>query len=53
LVTATWASFLMTALGDLGEETDWQRIGIDDIVSRLEAAFTEFIELMDDVRLSV
>ncbi|HVQ49107.1 MAG TPA: TetR family transcriptional regulator [Mycobacterium sp.] len=53
LVAATWAAFIMTALGDLSDETDWQRLGIDDIVSRLEAAFAEFIELMDDVRHSV
>jgi hypothetical protein len=48
-----WSSFIMTALGDLGEKTDWQRVGIDDIVSRLEAAFAEFTELVDDVRHSV
>jgi len=53
LVAAMWASLIMTALGDLNEETDWQRIGIDDIVSRLEATFAEFTELVDDVRHSV
>ncbi len=53
LVAAMWASFIMTALGDLGEETDWQQVGIDDIVSRLEAAFAEFIELVDEVRQPV
>ena len=53
LVASMWASFIMTALDDLGEETDWQQVGIDDIVSRLEAAFAEFIELVDDVRQPV
>jgi AcrR family transcriptional regulator len=53
LVAAMWASFIMTALGDLGEETDWQQVGIDDIVSRLEAAFAEFTELVGDVRQPV
>jgi AcrR family transcriptional regulator len=53
LVSSMWASFIMTALGDLGEETDWQQVGIDDIVSRLEAAFAEFTELVDDVRQPV
>jgi AcrR family transcriptional regulator len=53
LVASMWSSFIMTALGDLGEKTDWQRVGIDDIVSRLEAAFAEFTELVDDVRHSV
>ena len=51
LVSAMWASVVMTALGDLSEEeTDWQQVGIDDIVSRLEGAFAEFIGLVDDVR---
>jgi AcrR family transcriptional regulator len=53
LVAAMWASFIMTALGDLGEETDWQQVDIDDIVSRVEAAFAEFIELVDEVRQPV
>ena len=53
LVASMWASFIMTALDDLGAETDWQQVGIDDIVSRLEAAFAEFIELVDDVRQPV
>ena len=53
LVASMWASFIMTALDDLGEETDWQQVGIDDIVSRLEAAFAEFIGLVDDVRQPV
>jgi AcrR family transcriptional regulator len=53
LVAAMWASFVMTALGDLSEETDWQRVGIDDIVSRLEVAFAEFTDLVDDVRQPV
>jgi hypothetical protein len=48
-----WATFIMTALGDLGADTDWQRVGIDDVVSRLEAAFAEFTELVDGVRHSV
>jgi AcrR family transcriptional regulator len=53
LVASIWASLTITALGDLGEDTDWQRVGIDDIVSRMEAAFAEFIELVDDVRQPV
>jgi AcrR family transcriptional regulator len=53
LVAAMWSSFIMAALGDLREETDWQRVGIDDIVSRLEVAFAEFTELVDDVRQRV
>ena len=43
LVAAVWASIIMTALGDLGEGTDWTQVGIDDIITRLEATFAEFI----------
>jgi hypothetical protein len=44
----------MTALADLSEQgVDWGPIGIDDVISRLEATFAEFTELMDDVRHSV
>jgi AcrR family transcriptional regulator len=53
LVAAMWASLIMTALGDLSEETDWQHVGIDDIVSRLEVTFAEFTELVADVRQPV
>jgi AcrR family transcriptional regulator len=53
LVAAMWASLVMTALGDLSEETDWQQVGIDDIVSRLEVTFAEFTELVADVRQPV
>jgi AcrR family transcriptional regulator len=54
LVAAAWGSIIMTALADLSEQgVDWARIGIDDIVSRLEATFAEFTELVDDVRHSV
>ena len=54
LVSATWGAIIMTALADLSEQgVDWGPIGIDDVISRLEATFAEFTELMDDVRHSV
>jgi len=54
LMASMWASIIMTAMGDLSEEeTDWQQVGIDDVVSRLEDAFAEFTELVDDVRRPV
>ena len=50
LVSAVWASIIMTALADLADDdTDWGSIGIDDIVSRLESTFAEFIGLIGDV----
>jgi hypothetical protein len=49
LVAAVWASVIMTAMSDLGEGTDWQHVGVDDIVSRLDATFTEFMDEIRDV----
>jgi AcrR family transcriptional regulator len=44
LVSAVWGSIIMTALADLTQPgADWAAIGIDDIVERLEATFTEFM----------
>ena len=38
LVSAVWASIIMTALADLADDdTDWGSIGIDDMVSRLRS----------------
>jgi len=54
LISATWGGIIMTALADLAEEgVDWGRVGIDDVVSRLEAAYAEFTDLVGDVRQPV
>jgi AcrR family transcriptional regulator len=54
LVASAWGSIIMTALADLSEQgVDWESLGIDDIVSRLEATFAEFTELVGDVGHSV
>ena len=51
LISAVWGSIIMTALADLSEEgVDWQHVGIDDIVTRLEATFAEFMGEIGDVR---
>ena len=50
LISAVWGSIIMTALADLSEEgVDWAHIGIDDIVTRLEATFAEFMSEMSEV----
>jgi AcrR family transcriptional regulator len=50
MVSAIWSSIIMTALSDLTEEgVDWQHVGVDDIVSRLDATFTEFMDEIRDV----
>jgi AcrR family transcriptional regulator len=44
LVSAIWGSIIMTALADLSEHgVDWEDVGIDGIVARLEATFVEFM----------
>jgi AcrR family transcriptional regulator len=54
LVSAMWGSIIMTAMADLSEVgVDWERIGIDDIVARLEATFAEFMNEIEDVRQPV
>ena len=48
------ASIIMTAMADLSEQgVDWGRIGIDDVVARLEATFAEFMGEIRDVRKRV
>jgi AcrR family transcriptional regulator len=55
LVSAVWGSIIMTALFDLADEhgTNLHRLGIDDIVSRLEVTFDEFIGLIGEIRQPV
>jgi AcrR family transcriptional regulator len=54
LLAAVWGSIIMTAMADLSERgVDWGRVGIDDIVARLEATFAEFIDEIGDVRQQV
>jgi AcrR family transcriptional regulator len=54
LVSAVWGSIIMTAMADLSEVgVDWERIGIDDVVARLEATFAEFMNEIEDARQPV
>jgi AcrR family transcriptional regulator len=45
LVAAVWSAITKTALADLGMATDWRSLGIDDLIARLEATFTQFTDL--------
>jgi AcrR family transcriptional regulator len=50
LVSAVWGSIIMTALADLSEqEVDWEDVGIDGVVARLEATFVEFMDEIGNV----
>jgi AcrR family transcriptional regulator len=54
LISAAWAAILMTALADLADDdVDWEQLGIDDVVSRLEATFVEFTGLVANIRQPV
>jgi AcrR family transcriptional regulator len=54
LVSAVWGSIIMTALADLSEHgVDWEDVGIDGIVARLEATFAEFIGEIGNLRQPV
>jgi hypothetical protein len=42
-------AIIMTALADLGMDTDWQDVDIDDAVDRIEAIFGQFTGRIDGV----
>lgn len=42
LVAAVWASIIMTALADLGMDTGWNGVDIDDAVDRIDETFAQF-----------
>src|SRR5689334_2154152 len=50
LVAAVWASIIMTALADLGMDTGWQGVDIDDAVERIDTTYAQFTGLIDGVR---
>jgi AcrR family transcriptional regulator len=54
LISAVWVSIMMTALADLADPgVDWQQIGIDDIVTRMEASFAEFVDEIGNLQQPV
>jgi AcrR family transcriptional regulator len=49
LISAMWGSIIMTALSDLSEPgVDWENVGVDDVISRLEETFAEFMGEIKD-----
>ena len=50
LVASVWSSIVVTAMADLAdEETDWEHIGVDDVVARLDSTFDEFIDVIGEI----
>jgi AcrR family transcriptional regulator len=47
LVAAVWAAIIMTALGDLGRDTAWKGVDIDDAADRIEETFAQFAGVID------
>ena len=46
LAIAVWSAVLLTALDDVGPDTDWPHMTVDMLVARLEDTFAQFTELM-------
>ena len=51
LAIAVWSAVLLTALDDLGPNTDWQHVTVDMLVARLEDTFAQFTGLMTALRV--
>jgi AcrR family transcriptional regulator len=45
LAIAVWSAILVTAVGDLGPDTDWSHMTVDMLVGRLEGMFAQFTGL--------
>jgi AcrR family transcriptional regulator len=53
LISAMWGSIIMTALGDLSEPgVEWENVGVDGVISRLEETFAEFMDEIQDAGAS-
>ena len=51
LISAMWGSIIMTALGDLSEPgVEWENVGVDGVISRLEETFAEFMDEIGNVQ---
>jgi AcrR family transcriptional regulator len=49
LISAMWGSIIMTALGDLSEPgVEWENVGVDGVITRLEETFAEFMDEIQD-----
>jgi AcrR family transcriptional regulator len=54
LVAAVCAAIIFNALGDLGDPaTDWGSLGVDDIISRAEDTYAEFLDVTANLRQPV
>jgi hypothetical protein len=49
LVADVWAAIGMTALADLGRDTGWKGVDIEDAVDRIDATFGQFAGLIEGV----
>ena len=49
LVAAVWMAINMTALADLGRDTGFKGVDIDDAVDRIDATFAQFAGMADGI----
>lgn len=49
LVAAVWMAMNMTALADLGRDTGFKGVDIDDAVDRIDATFAQFAGMADGI----
>jgi AcrR family transcriptional regulator len=45
LVVAVWTAILLTAVEDLGPDSDWEHLGSDQLVTRLDHTFAHFTDI--------
>lgn len=53
LIANVWAAIITTAQDDLGPNTDWECLTIDELVARVESAYSQFVGVIEDVRQPV
>lgn len=52
LAIAVWSAIMLTALSDLGPDTDWQEVTAEMLVARLDDTFCEFTALTGILRVT-
>ncbi|WP_308170475.1 TetR family transcriptional regulator [[Mycobacterium] fortunisiensis] len=53
LTAIVWGSIVITAISELGSQAEWSTVTVDDIVERIEATYTDFLEVVAGVHQPV
>ncbi|MCV7111613.1 TetR family transcriptional regulator [Mycolicibacterium setense] len=46
LTAVLWSSIIMTGIAELGSRADWASVTVDDIVARIEATYSDFLDVV-------